>query len=99
MSKISLIKSILSISGIIFMAAIVINFYIIIFFAILFNGSVYVRFNHFGEAHIEYIIYVLILPVIAYSCYTHVRAFRRRKKFGEVSTVNPEDCARNNEGI
>lgn len=97
-SKMLLAKSILSISGIVFMVAIVINFYIIIFFAILFDNTVYVRFDYFGEAHIEYIIYVLILPVIVYSCYTHIKAFRnnRRRKVGKIPTVNPEDCIRSN---
>lgn len=99
-SKISLIKSILSISGIIFMVAIVINFYIILLFAVFYNGSVNVHFNHFNEAYIEYIVYVLILPIIVYSCYTHVQAFRsnrRRRKVGKISTINPEDCIGSNE--
>lgn len=100
-NKMSLIKSILSISGIIFMVAIVINFYIILLFAVLYNGSVNVHFNHFNEAHIEYIVYALILPIIVYSCYTHVQAFRsnrRRKKVDKISTVNPENCLGSNEG-
>lgn len=77
---IPLIKSILNISGIIFMAAIVINFYIILLFAVFYNGSVNVSFNHFGEAHVEYIVYIFIAPIIMYSCYAHVKAFKEKRK-------------------
>ena len=99
-NKAELIKSIISISGTVFMVAIVINFYIILFFAVLYGDIVYVEFNRYNEAHLEYIIYILILPLMIYSIYSHVQTFRknrRRKKHLKVTKNNSENSIRNNE--
>ena len=66
--------------GIRLMFAITINFYIILFVAMLNEHSVEVLFNHFNEAYIEYVMYFAILPVIGYSIYYEVRETRRKKK-------------------
>jgi len=66
--------------GIRLMFAITINFYIILFVAMLNEHSVKVLFNHFNEAYIEYAIYFGILPIIGYSMYYEWRETRKKKK-------------------
>ena len=66
--------------GIRLMFAITINFYIILFTAMINQHTVEVLFNHFNEAIIEYILYVAIIPVIIYSMIYEIRETRRKKK-------------------
>ena len=80
MSKITIAKAILRISGTILMFAVTLNFYIILVFAMFNNHEVGVYFNMFGEAKLEYVMFMLIAPVIAYSCYSHIQEFRVKKK-------------------
>jgi len=65
--------------GIRLMFAITINFYIWLFVAMLHGGEVTVYFNHFGEAVLEYIIYLIILPVMVYSIYYELKETKKRK--------------------
>jgi hypothetical protein len=59
---------------------ITLNFYIILIVAMQNNGSVYVLFNHFNEAKIEYVMYGIILPFIFYSFIVDILEERRRRK-------------------
>jgi len=60
--------------------AIVINFYIWLFVAILNGGKVTVYFNHFGEAVIEYIVYLIIFPIMVYALWYDIKKFREVHK-------------------
>lgn len=61
--------------------AIVINFYIWLFFA-MFKGKGYVvvYFNHFNEAFLEYVVYLLILPIMTYALYKDLKESKRKRK-------------------
>ena len=60
--------------------AIVINFYIWLFVAMMNGGQVTVYFNFYNEAIAEYIIYMIILPIISYSFIKDIITFRKRRK-------------------
>ena len=61
--------------------AIVINFYVWLFVAIFKgNGIVKVYFNHFGEALIEYIVYIFIFPIMLYSLVYDLLEYRKRRR-------------------
>ena len=68
---------VVKISGTIIMFFITINFYIILTVAIISDNSVNVYFNFLGEALIEYIMYALLFPIIVYSFYLHIKAYRK----------------------
>ena len=57
---------------------IVINFYLWLFVAMKNGDSVMVYFNHFGEAFIEYIIYLIIFPIMLYALYYDIKEFRKK---------------------
>ena len=59
---------------------ITINFYIILLVAMQNDGSVYVLFNHFNEAKVEYVMYGIILPFVFYSFIVDILEERRRRK-------------------
>jgi len=59
--------------------AVVINFYIWLLVAMFNDGIVNVQFNHFNEALLEYIVYIIILPIITYSVIVDVKAYKKRK--------------------
>ena len=63
-----------------FSFAVVINFYIWLFFAIMQDGEVTVQFNFFGEALIEYIIYIVIFPIIAYAFWYDLKKYRKEHR-------------------
>jgi len=60
--------------------AIVLNFYIWLFVAMLNGHQVAIYFNHFGEAILEYIIYISIFPIIVYALYVDIKNFRKKIK-------------------
>jgi len=66
--------------GIRLMYAVVINFYIIIVVAMIGDHTVEVIFNHYNEAHIEYIIYIIIFPIMTYALLSDIKKRRRRKR-------------------
>jgi len=83
-------KSVIKISGVIIMLMITINFYIFLFVAMANNGVVTVYFNHFGEGLLEYIVYILLLPMILFSFYLHLKSYRREKIYEKkISNRNP----------
>jgi len=59
--------------------AIVINFYIWLAVAMLNGGKVTVYFNHFGEAFVEYVVYVIIFPIMLYALWFDIKEFRRKR--------------------
>ena len=59
--------------------AIVINFYIWLFVAMIEGGQVTVYFNHFGEALLEYIVYIIIFPIMLYALWVDVKEFSRKR--------------------
>jgi hypothetical protein len=73
-------KAIIDVIGIRLMYAIVINFYIILIVAMFGDHTVEVIFNHYNEAYIEYIIYIIIFPIMTYSLLCDIKRRRRRKK-------------------
>lgn len=68
------------IAGSILSFAIVINFYIILFVAMMHGGKVTVYFNIFGEAVLEYIVYLIILPFIVYSFWLKLKMYRKHRR-------------------
>ena len=80
MSKREIAKSITRISGTILMFVVTLNFYLILVIAMFNNHQVGVYFNVFGEAKIEYVLYAIMLPIILYSCYSHIQEFKKKKK-------------------
>ena len=71
-------------AGVMFSFFITANFYVVISVSMISeNDAVIVYFNHFGEALIEYAIYIALIPVLLYSFYCEVKKFRRSKKYGE----------------
>jgi len=61
--------------------AIVINFYIWVFFAMYKGkGYVVVYFNHFNEALIEYVVYIFIFPIMIYAMYKDWKESKRKRK-------------------
>ena len=72
--------------GIRLMFAITINFYIFLFVAMFNEDAVTVIFNHFNEALIEYVIYIIILPIILYSVYYEWKETKRKVR--NESTTN-----------
>lgn len=73
-------RSIIKISGTIFMFVITIDMYIVLFHAMLWNHSVVVEFNQFGEAIIEYILFILMLPFIVASVIIRIGEWKNRRK-------------------
>jgi len=61
--------------------AIVINFYIWLFFA-MFKGKGYVvvYFDQFGEALLEYIVYIIIFPIMLYALVKDLKESKRKRK-------------------
>jgi len=59
--------------------AIVINFYVWLFVAMFHGGEVTVYFNFYGEATLEYIIYIIIFPIMAYAMWYDIKEFRRKR--------------------
>jgi len=59
--------------------AIVINFYIWLFVAMLHGGEVTVYFNFYGEALFEYAIYMIIFPIMLYALWCDIKEFRRKR--------------------
>lgn len=72
-----------------FSFAVVINFYIWLFFAIMQDGKVTIQFNFFGEALIEYIIYAIILPVIAYAFWWDLKKYKDAHR--ESQSINTDN--------
>jgi len=66
--------------GIRLMYAIVVNFYIILIVAMIGDHTVEVIFNHYNEAYIEYIIYIIIFPIMTFTIISDTKTRRRRKK-------------------
>ena len=66
---------------------ITINFYIIVLFAMLGDDTVYVLFNHFNEAKIEYVMYAIILPFVCYSFLADIIGERRLRRRVRMSTI------------
>ena len=61
--------------------AIVINFYIWLFFAIFKGkGYVVVYFDQFGEAFLEYVVYIFIFPIMLYALYKDLKESKRKRK-------------------
>ena len=73
-------KHLLKVIGDTLSYAIVINFYIWLLVAMLSDGVVKVYFNFYGEGLVEYLIYITIFPIITYSVFIDIRAYRRKKK-------------------
>jgi len=71
-----------------FSFAVVINFYIWLFFAIMQEGEVTVQFNFFGEALIEYIIYIVIFPIIAYAFWWDLKNYKIKHR--ESKSINTD---------
>jgi len=61
------------------MLMITVNFYIFLAVAMMNDGVVTVYFNHFNEGLIEYIIYSLMLPIILYSSYLHIKSYKKKE--------------------
>jgi len=59
---------------------IVINFYIWLFVAMIEGGQVTVYFNHFGEALLEYIVYIIIFPIMLYALIWDLKVSKRKRK-------------------
>jgi len=74
------LKHVLRLSGTIFAFYITINFYIFMFTAMFTNNVTVVYWNHFQEASIEYIVYLLLLPVIIYATVAQVRLHKKLMK-------------------
>jgi hypothetical protein len=92
-------KSIIRIAGVILMFMITINFYIILFVAMMHNGTAFVHFNHFNEGLIEYIIYMILLPIIIVSFVLNLRTYKRRRyevNAQEIHVGNTKKCIRDN---
>lgn len=73
------------------------NFYVVILVSMFSNNNaVIVYFNHFGEAMIEYIIYIAIAPILLYAFYCEVIKFRRGKEHAKkrYTAVRAEDIDR-----
>jgi len=70
-------------AGIMFSFFITANFYVITIVAMLNDNAVTVYYNHFGEALIEYIIYIALIPILLYSFYYEITKFRRSKKYAK----------------
>ena len=68
----------LRLAGIIFSFFITANFYVIVFVAMLNDHAVTVYFNHFREATIEYILYLLLIPILLYSFGCEIRLYIRK---------------------
>lgn len=75
-----MIKPIIRISGTIITFVITINFYIFLLVAMTHDDIVVVYFNHFGEGLLEYVVYLLLLPVIMASFCLHLKEYRREMK-------------------
>ena len=75
--------------------AIVINFYIWLFFA-MFKGKGYVvvYFNHFNEALIEYIVYIIIFPIMLYALLKDLKESKRKRRERLAQKI-PERYSRN----
>jgi len=73
-------KPLLRMAGVIFMFMIVVNFYIILFVAMMNDGVVVVYFNHFGEGIFEYVMYMLLLPLLVISFILNFIEYRKRKE-------------------
>jgi len=78
-------------AGVMFSFFITANFYVILIVAMLNNNAVTVYFNHFDEALIEYIIYILIAPIMLYSFTYEVIKFRRSKREKRYAKNNIKD--------
>jgi len=72
-------KHLIKVLGDAFSYAIVLNFYIWLVVAMFSGGVVNVLFNHYNEALLEYIVYIIIFPIITYSVIVDMREYRRRK--------------------
>jgi len=81
--------------------AIVINFYIWLFVAMIEGeGKVIVYFNHFNEALLEYIIYIIIFPIMLYALVKDLKESRRKRRERiakkEISKRNSRNGIENN---
>jgi len=72
--------SVVRITGSIFMFAITLDMYVIVFHAMLYGNVVTVQFNAFAEAQVEYILFLLMLPFIIASIILNIRKFKYTKK-------------------
>ena len=72
--------SIIRISGKIFMFAITMDMYVIVLHAFIYGHSVNVHFNAFAEAYLEYVLFLLMFPIIILSIVLDVREFKKRKR-------------------
>jgi len=75
-----MLKHLARVSGIIIMFYIVINFYFFMFVAMTSNGVVTVYFNKLGEATFEYIMYILLLPLITLSFILEIKEYTNKRK-------------------
>jgi len=101
MSKQKSLFSLIRVSGIILMFYLVINFYFFVFVSMANGGVVTVYFNHFGEALTEYIIYVLILPILLISFILELKLYvkerrsvyeERKKRKAKLSERHTDTC-------
>jgi len=81
------LKHILRLSGTVFAFYITINYYIFMFVAMLTNDVTVVHWNHFQEASIEYIVYLLLLPVIIYGTISQVRLHKKLMKSKQAKEI------------
>ena len=68
----------LRLAGVMFSFFITANFYVIVIVAMMHGHSVTVYFNHFREALFEYVMYLIIAPIIFYSFIHEIRLYTRK---------------------
>ena len=73
-------KALFRVSGVILMFYIVINFYVIVLVAAFNDGSAAIHFNYFNEGLFEYIMYLVIFPIIFYSFVLEIKIFRKERR-------------------
>ena len=89
-------KHLIKVIGDITTYAITINFYVWLFVAMFSNNQVTVYFNHFNEALLEYIIYIILLPIMTYSTFINLRTYRRRKHESRTNRKQTQATASDN---
>ena len=80
MGKMKPIYSLIRVSGIILMFYLVINFYFFVFVSMTNGGVVTVYFNHFNEALVEYVIYIIILPILIISFLLELKLYFNERR-------------------
>lgn len=80
-----MLRNLLKVSGIIIMFYIVINFYFFLIVAMLNDGVVVIYFNRLGEGTFEYIMYILLAPLLVLSFVLELKSYvSERKKLKEL---------------